>query len=164
MGEVYGGCTSRPLYLRCRSPRQSTAAGVIHIGGWDETVGVNRRSINTMLCTEREFAFFLVPAARVLFFVPVEQVNEILERYVPGSWTKPNPDAEQQQREPWILAKYTHKCAVRYSTAGVQKVHWCLTVPTSTGTTVQYSSSAMQKYSSAVLYVKQYKTQYSSVV
>lgn len=37
------------------------------------------------------------------------QVNEIYERYVPNSWTKPTPDADQQQREQWIIAKYKHR-------------------------------------------------------
>lgn len=37
------------------------------------------------------------------------QVNEIYERYVPSSWTKPTPDADQHQREQWILAKYKHR-------------------------------------------------------
>lgn len=47
-------------------------------------------------------------------------MNEIYERYVPSSWTKPTPDADQHQREHWILAKYTH----RYS-GGVVR-HWLL--------------------------------------
>ena len=37
------------------------------------------------------------------------QVNEIYERYVPSSWTKPTPDADQHLREQWILAKYKHR-------------------------------------------------------
>ncbi|CAM9515935.1 unnamed protein product, partial [Sphacelaria rigidula] len=37
------------------------------------------------------------------------QVNEIYERYVPGSWSKPTPDAEQQHREQWIMAKYKYR-------------------------------------------------------
>ena len=41
-------------------------------------------------------------------YILVEQVNEIFERYVPGSWTKPTPDADQHQREHWIMAKYSH--------------------------------------------------------
>lgn len=40
---------------------------------------------------------------------PLFQVNEIYERYVPSSWTKPTPDADQHQREQWILAKYKHR-------------------------------------------------------
>lgn len=39
----------------------------------------------------------------------LRQVNEIYERYVPSSWTKPTPDADQHQREQWILAKYKHR-------------------------------------------------------
>ncbi|CAM9247735.1 unnamed protein product, partial [Ectocarpus sp. 8 AP-2014] len=37
------------------------------------------------------------------------KVNEIYERYVPSSWTKPTPDADQHQREQWVLAKYKHR-------------------------------------------------------
>ncbi|CAN0033886.1 unnamed protein product, partial [Hapterophycus canaliculatus] len=37
------------------------------------------------------------------------KVNEIYERYVPSSWTKPTPDADQHQREQWILAKNKHR-------------------------------------------------------
>lgn len=40
------------------------------------------------------------------------QVNEIYERYVPGSWSKPTPDADQQHREQWIMAKYKHRRVV----------------------------------------------------
>ncbi|CAM9713733.1 unnamed protein product, partial [Choristocarpus tenellus] len=36
-------------------------------------------------------------------------VNEILERYVPNSWSKPMPDAEPNQREQWIWAKYEQR-------------------------------------------------------
>ncbi|CAN0269672.1 unnamed protein product, partial [Ectocarpus sp. 4 AP-2014] len=39
----------------------------------------------------------------------VGQVNEIYERYVPSSRTKPTPDADQHQREQWVLAKYKHR-------------------------------------------------------
>eukprot|EP00752_Nemacystus_decipiens_P011001 g9775.t1 len=37
------------------------------------------------------------------------KVNEIYERYVPSSWTKPTPDADQHTREQWVLAKYKHR-------------------------------------------------------
>lgn len=63
-----------------------------------------------MLCPSW-FACSVIQTDTVADARGLTQVNEIYERYVPGSWTKPTPDADQVQRNQWILAKYKHRHA-----------------------------------------------------